>query len=78
MGRAYAGVLGYLAAALSLVRGAIGGGGIEATLVTAIVALSIFAVLGLVLGAIAEHTVDQAVRQRLEAQLEATPTSEAS
>jgi VIT1/CCC1 family predicted Fe2+/Mn2+ transporter len=78
MGRAYAGVLGYLAAALTLVRGAIAHGGVEGTLLSSIAALAIFAVLGFVLGTIAEATVDQAVRQRLEAQLDTIQTTEAS
>ncbi len=75
MGRAYAGVLGYLAAALTLIRGALAHGGVESTLLAAIAALAIFAVVGFVLGSIAESTVDQAVRQRLEAQLNATDTT---
>lgn len=72
MGRAYAGVLGYLAASLTLARGSLAESGAEATLLSAIAALAIFAVIGCVLGTIAERTVDQAVRQRLEAELDAT------
>lgn len=78
MGRAYAGVLGYLAAALTLIRGTIAGGGIEGTLLTAIAALAVFAVIGFALGTIAEATVDHAVRERLVAQLETTQTAETS
>lgn len=78
MGRAYAGVLGYLAAALTLFRGAIAHGGVESTLLTAVVAMAVFAVVGFVLGSIAQHTVDHAVRERLEAQLAAAQSPEAS
>lgn len=78
MGRAYAGVLGYLAAALTLARGVIAGGGVESTVLSAIVCLAGFAVIGWVLGTIAESTVDQSVRQQLEAQLQATQSPEAS
>lgn len=78
MGRAYAGVLGYLAAALTLARGGIAGGGAEATLLSAIAAMAIFAVVGFVLGTVAQQTVDTAVRQQLESQLQATPHAEAT
>lgn len=78
MGRAYAGVLGYLAAALTLARGAIAGGDLDGTLLTAIAALGAFAVIGFVIGAIAEHTVDQAICQRLETQLQDRPSPEAN
>lgn len=74
MGRAYAGVLGYLAAALTLARGVIAGGGAETTLLSAIAAMAIFAVVGFVLGTLAQSTVDNAVRQQLEAQLQTTPS----
>ncbi|MGI9456010.1 MAG: hypothetical protein ACR2NU_05575 [Aeoliella sp.] len=69
MGRAYAGVLGYLAAALTLVRGAVSGAGLEGTLLTAIAAMAIFATIGFVLGVIAETTVDHAMQEQLESQL---------
>ena len=78
MGRAYAGVLGYLASALTLVRGAVAGGGVENTLLAAIAALATFAVVGFVLGTIAQATVDAAVRDRLETQLQATQSPEAT
>lgn len=77
MGRAYAGVLGYLASALTMLRGAIAGSGVESTLLTAIASLAIFAVIGFVLGTIAQATVDGAVRERLEAQLRETQSPEA-
>lgn len=78
MGRAYAGFLGYLAAALTLIRGALAHGGVEGTLLSAIMALAVFAIVGFVIGTIAEATVDQAVQQRLEAQLNATQTTQAT
>lgn len=70
MGRAYAGVLGYLAAAVTFTRGVIASGGIEGTMLSAIAALVIFAIIGFVLGTIAQVTVDQSVRQQLESQVQ--------
>ncbi|QDU55334.1 hypothetical protein [Aeoliella mucimassa] len=78
MGRAYAGVLGYLAAALTLARGFMASGGVESTMMNAIVALVIFAMIGFVLGSVAQETVDQSVRQRLEENLEASQSTEAT
>ena len=69
MGRAYAGVLGYLAAALTLFRGFMANGGVEGTVMSAIAALAIFALIGFVLGSIAQATVDHSVRQKLESSL---------
>ncbi len=73
MARKFAATLGYLAAALVLFRGAIGGAGIESTLLRSIVVLAIFVVVGLVLGAIAETTVVQSVREQFERQIEQQP-----
>lgn len=77
MGRAYAGALGYLAATLTLARGVIAGAGLEGTLLAAMAAMAVFVPIGLVLGVIAQSTIDHAVRDRLESQLAASRTSAA-
>ncbi len=69
MGRAYAGVLGYLAAAVTLARGVIASGGVEGTVLSAIAAMAVFATIGFVLGTIAQATVDQSVREQFESQV---------
>ncbi len=71
MGRDYAGVLGPLAMFVVLVRGLTAGSGVEATLLAATVALVGFAVLGFVLGTVANQIIDDSVRAQLTAQLEA-------
>lgn len=78
MGRAYAGVLGYLAAALTLARGVWSGGGVEGTLLTMLAILPLFAAIGFVVGTIAQTTVDQAIREKLERELAATHSPEVS
>lgn len=70
MARAYAGVLGSLAWAVTFARGAMLGAGIEGTAQTAVVAMLALAGVGLIVGQIAEVTVDESVRQRLQRQLE--------
>ena len=69
MGRTYAGILGCLAMTLALVRGAWAGSGADETLTRALIVLVLFTVIGFVLGQIAEATVDEAVRARLEREL---------
>lgn len=70
MARAYAGVLGSLAVAVTFARGALLGAGFEGTVQTAVVAMLALAGVGLIVGQIAEATVDESVRQRLQQQIE--------
>lgn len=70
MARAYAGVLGSLALAVTFARGAILELGVEATVTMALIAMLALALVGLVVGQIAEATVDESVRQRLQKQIE--------
>jgi hypothetical protein len=69
MGRIYAGILGPLAMAIVLCRGLKDSGGVEGTLTLAILALVAFAIVGAVLGQIAQATVDESVRLKIEQQL---------
>jgi hypothetical protein len=71
MGRVYAGVLGTLAMAVVICRSALDGGGAEGTLTMAIVAMIVFAIVGSVLGQIAQATIDESVRYKLERELAA-------
>ncbi len=70
MARAYAGVLGSLGMAVTMARGAILGAGIEGTAMTAVVAMLALAVVGLVVGGVAEATVDRSVFDQLEKKVE--------
>ncbi len=69
MGRTYAGILGPLAMAIVVCRGLVGSAGVIGTLSLALVSLGTFAVLGAILGHIAQNTVDESVRARLQQQL---------
>jgi hypothetical protein len=73
MGRVYAGILGPLAMAVVICRGWLGSGGVEGTLTIATASLIVFSLVGAILGRIAETTIDESVRLRLEQQL-ARPT----
>jgi hypothetical protein len=69
MGRHYAGILGTLAMAVVLCRGALQDGGAESTLATACVSLFLFAIIGPTIGYVAQTTIDESVRAKLEQQL---------
>lgn len=69
MGRQYGSILGLLAMSTVLTRGAISGANVEGTIITAIACLFVFAAIGLLIGLVAEATVDESVRSRLQSQL---------
>jgi hypothetical protein len=69
MGRVYAGILGPLAMTVVICRGWLGSGGVEGTLTLATTHLVLFAMAGAILGHLAQTTIDESVRARLEQQL---------
>jgi hypothetical protein len=72
MGRIYAGILGPLAMVVIICRGIMDSAGLEGTLTLAIVALAVYAAIGAVLGQIAQATIDESVRYKIEQQLAPT------
>jgi hypothetical protein len=69
MGRVYAGILGPLAMSVVICRGWLGSGGVEGTLTLATTHLVLFAAIGAILGHLAQTTVDESVRAKLEQEL---------
>ncbi len=69
MGRHYAGILGPLAMTMVICRGWLDSGGVEGTLSLATFSLIAFALVGAILGHIAQTTIDQSVQTKLEQQL---------
>ena len=69
MGRVYAGILGPLAMAVVICRGWLGSGGVEGTLTSATIYLVLFVIVGAILGHLAETTIDESVRAKLQQQL---------
>lgn len=74
MARTYAGILGPLAMAVVILRGWLMSGGVEGTLSQAVLFLIVFTVVGAGLGQLAEATVDESVRARIEQQLAQQPS----
>ncbi len=66
MGRRYAGILGPLAMLVMIVRGLKNSAYLDGTLWIAIVMLFVFSAVGFIVGVIAEWTVDQSVRTKIE------------
>ena len=71
MGRAYAGILGPLAFAISIARGVALGSGVEGTLLAASAALFVFATIGYFAGQTAELLVSESVRTQFQAAMAA-------
>ena len=73
MGRVYAGILGPLAMAVMICRGWLASSGVESTLSLATIYLVVFSVVGALIGQIAQSTIDESVRRKLEQQLSRAP-----
>lgn len=71
MGRDYAGILATTALVTVITRGLVMSGGIESILIAAIGAMFLFAAIGWLIGNAAARIVDESVRQRINAELEA-------
>ena len=71
MGRDYAGILATTALVTVITRGLVMSGGIESILIAAIGAMFLFAAIGWLIGNVAARIVDESVRQRINAELEA-------
>jgi hypothetical protein len=69
MGRVYAVILGSLAMAVMICRGLLDASGVEGTLTQATISLVVFAVVGAILGHLAQTTIDESVRAKLQQQL---------
>ncbi len=78
MGRTYAGILGPLAFATVLIRGLILADGTEPTLKLAMISLFTFAVVGGIIGRIAEATVLESVKTRIDREIQASKSEEST
>jgi hypothetical protein len=67
--------LGHLALAVVLVRGLKQGAALEPTLLAGFLALCVFAILGWILGEVAERTVEDSVRSKIAAEFAGQETA---
>ncbi len=76
MGRAYSGVLAHVGFLTSLAYGCVRRGSVQDVLLHAWLSLLAFAAIGYVAGQLAGWIVDESVRGRLAAELDAKPRAE--
>jgi hypothetical protein len=75
MSRLYAGILGPLAMSVAICRGWLGAAGVEGTLTMATICLVVFAIVGAILGHIAQTTIEESVQAKLERELNSTTSA---
>jgi hypothetical protein len=73
--RQYAGILGFLGMAIAMLRNLWLGSGFETSVTQAVASTALLAAVGFLVGWIAEVTIDEAIRTKLERELAET-TSE--
>jgi hypothetical protein len=76
MGRAYAGIFGLLAFGTVIARSLVRGGNMDTALITASWTLFVFAILGYIIGSIAERTIVEAVEITFHAQFRAVESAD--
>lgn len=78
MARKYAVLMALVGLLLVLMRALKNGGGFESTIVTALSWMAALGLIGLMVGSIAQTTIDDAVRQRMEQELAAAGVTHAN
>ncbi|MDZ4658904.1 MAG: hypothetical protein SH868_15115 [Bythopirellula sp.] len=71
MARTYAGILALVGMLFVLFRAIKDGAGFDGTMIQALAAMGLLAAVGLIVGTIAEATIDESVRQRMQAEIDA-------
>jgi hypothetical protein len=71
--RTYAGIMAHVGMLVVLFRALKDGAGFDGTILTALMTMGVLAAVGLVIGAIAEATIEESVRKRMQAELDALP-----
>ncbi len=76
--RTYAGILALVGLLVVLVRALKDGAGFDGTILQAIAMMAVLGVVGVVVGMIAQTTVDESTKNRLQAELDAIADTEQS
>lgn len=74
--RTYAGILALVGMLVVLFRALKDGAGVDGTMLHAMLAMGTMAATGFVIGAIAEATVDESVRRKMQAEIDAAKGAE--
>ncbi len=70
MARTFAGILALIGMQVVFLRAIKNGAGVDGTVLQALAAMALLAAVGFVVGSIAQMTVDDAVRTRIQAELD--------
>ena len=76
MARTYAGIMAHVGMLVVLFRALKDGAGFDGTILTALVTMGLLAAVGMIIGAIAQATIDESVRLRMQAELDALPVAD--
>ncbi len=76
MARTYAGILALVGMLVVLFRALKNGAGFDGTILQALAAMGLLAMVGLIVGAIAEATIDESVRRRMQTEIGALTDGE--
>lgn len=72
MARTYTGILALVGMQVVLFRAIKNGAGYDGTMLQALIVMGSLAVVGWIVGAIAEATIDESVRLKMQAEIDAT------
>lgn len=76
MARTYAGILAHVGLLVVLFRAFKDGAGFDGTILTALVTMGLLAAMGMIIGAIAQATIDESVRMQMQTELDALPVDD--
>jgi hypothetical protein len=74
--RTYAGILANVAMLVVLLRALKDGAGFDGTILQAVVSMALLAAVGLIVGMIAEATIDESVRASMQTEIDALTGNE--
>lgn len=76
MARTYAGILAHVAMLVVLLRALKDGAGFDGTILQAVASMALLAAVGMIVGMIAEATIDESVRKRMQTEIDALTGNE--
>jgi hypothetical protein len=76
LARTYAGILAHVGMLIVLFRALKDGAGFDGTILQAVAAMALLAAVGMIVGSIAEATIDESVRKRMQAEIDALTDKE--
>jgi hypothetical protein len=74
--RTYAGILAHVAMLVVLLRALKDGAGFDGTILQAVASMALLAAVGMIVGLIAEATIDESVRKRMQTEIDALTSNE--